>query len=314
MAIIIHGGADENVDQTDPVAPNHVDAKLAALREIIRDAWAALYSGKPALDVVERTVVALEDNPAFNAGYGAAIGAEGVELDAGIMDGRTGKFGAVTGITVVKNPIIVAREILETPYNLYQGIGANALAQEVARRRGLKCISARALETAYQRAKWERWKTRRNENPVKSSDGTVGVVAFDGTAIAAGTSTGGMTGKPKGRVGDTPLLGAGTFASADAGASATGEGEKIMQLGLTRYAVESLQRHRLSPQEAAESAIAALGAIGGRGGIIIVDNTARVGACTNAPLMTCAFMTAWMSASKVEAKEAVKGRSTADQE
>jgi len=302
-AIIIHGGAGGYIDQADPQAKKHLASKVNALREITQQGWNAIRSGKSAVDVVELTVAALEDNPEFNAGYGAEIGAEGVELDASIMDGKTGEFGGVTGITVVKNPIIIARGILKTKHNLYQGEGANALARKIARRRGLEIISARDLEVPYRREEWKKWQRKQVDDPEEpSSGGTVGVVVFDGKDIAAGTSTGGMTGKPKGRIGDTPLIGAGTFATSFAGASATGEGEKIMKLGLTRYAIETMRKRNLSPQRASEIAIAALGEVHGKGGIIILDNKGKVGAHTNSPHMTYAFMTKEMSAPEVKVK------------
>jgi beta-aspartyl-peptidase (threonine type) len=173
------------------------------LKEIIREGWKLLKEGASSLEVVTKIVVLLENSESFNAGYGAALNSEGqVELDASIMDGNRGKFGGVTGITVIQNPIIVARAVLESPYVLFQGNGANELARRVAAKKGLKIAPNNDFVTEHRLNQLNRWRKDHKNNPIKLiSGGTVGAVVFDGISITAGTSTGGMTGKPPGELG-----------------------------------------------------------------------------------------------------------------
>src|SRR3990172_9450956 len=215
--------------------------------------WRRLLQGGSALDAVEEAVAFLEDHPLFNAGRGSVLNAVGeVEMDASLMDG--GRLNA-------------------------GGEGADRFARDI----GISGCSGEELITERQRMRWE---------AMTDSPGTVGAVAVDGDGgIAAATSTGGLLRKRPGRVGDSALIGAGTYADHLLGAaSVTGHGEAIMGVVLSRTAVDLLAEAR-HPQEAARLAMAVLGERGqGEGGIILVDHRGRVGHAHNAPLMSCAFM------------------------
>jgi beta-aspartyl-peptidase (threonine type) len=273
--IVVHGGAGRVPDEDEE--ERWEGCRLAALA-----GWRRLLQGGSALDAVEDAVTFLEDHPLFNAGRGSVLNAAGeVEMDASLMDGGRLHAGAVGAVRNIRNPIRLARRVLDDgKHILLVAEGADRFAREC----GITGCSAEELVTERQRARWEAMKD--------ASLGTVGAVALDGArGIAAATSTGGLIRKRPGRVGDSALIGAGTYADHLLGAaSVTGNGEAIMRVVLAKTAVDLLTGDR-HPQDAARLAIAVLGERGqGEGGIILVDRKGRVGHAHNAPFMSCAFM------------------------
>ncbi|MBA3723812.1 MAG: isoaspartyl peptidase/L-asparaginase [Candidatus Levybacteria bacterium] len=304
-AIVIHGGSG-NVDMTDPYDAYNLKTKLEALAKIVRNGWEELSAGKTSLDVVTNTIVRLEDAEPFNAGYGSSIGIDAkgkplVALDASIMikEGDIYRFGGVTGITNMQNPILVARAVLDQQPNILHGEGANDLAAKIAKQYKKPILDNKDLMTEF---KWHKFQEFQEQQKESTEGGTVGVVVFDGTRLVAGTSTGGITGKLHGRTGDSCIPGAGTFADTIGGASATGFGEAIMIYGSTRKAIELL-KEGLTPQEAADAVAAELrDSYNGNGGIIIANNEGEIGVATNTNHMPNAYMTNNMSDPVVRAK------------
>jgi beta-aspartyl-peptidase (threonine type) len=245
-----------------------------------------LAAGGSALDAVERAVRALEDDPVFNAGTGACLTLAGaLELDASIMEGRELRAGGVAALGPFKNPISIARAVLEDGVHaLYAGEGAAAF----ARQKGFEPADPASMITNASREKLERALASGTISPW--AGGTVGAVARDRDGrVAAATSTGGMVGKRPGRVGDSPLVGAGTFADERGGAaSATGHGEGILRVTLTARAVAALERG-VDPETAASEAIAMMAErVGSTGGIILVSKDGRVAFARSTRTMTWA--------------------------
>jgi Asparaginase len=269
--IIVHGGAGALLDQSDAAAREE-GCRHAALK-----AWAILRRGASALSAVEAAVMLLEDDPLFNAGTGASLNARGeVELDASIMDGSTLQAGAVAAVKGIRNPISLARHILEDGRHvLLAGDGALDFARKV------RCqeVPMEALIVERQRKRWA------------EIQGTVGAVASDRRGhIAAATSTGGLLGKLPGRVGDSALIGAGTYADYRGGVSCTGSGEAIIRVALAKSALDMLSRD-LPPQQAAERAVELLTRrTGGEGGLIIVDRKGQLGYAHSSPHMVVGYV------------------------
>lgn len=302
LAIAVHGGAGDIPDSLRPEHDQGIRAALEAGKQV-------LLAGGGALDAVAAAVVVLENLPAFNAGYGSVLNVDGyVEMDAGIMEGATLDIGAVAAITGVSNPILAARTILQTPHILF----AKDDAERMARAAGLEFVDPETLIAPRRR---EQWQQGRREMKVDSGadqagaagDGladTVGAVALDAAGhVAAATSTGGLSFKPTGRIGDSPLPGGGFYADDQAGAaSTTGWGESIARVLMARRAVEGLERG-LSAQQAAEAAVAHLGARipDGEGGLILVAADGTVGAAFNSKRMTHAWWTDGDDQDRVEA-------------
>jgi beta-aspartyl-peptidase (threonine type) len=243
-----------------------------------------LAAGGSALDAVEAAVRILEDDPTYNSGTGACLTAAGdVELDASIMDGETLRCGAVAVVKDVKNPVTLARRVMErSSHVLLAGPGASAFAREM----GFPPYDNALLVTPAQRARFE---ALRGKGPDRH--GTVGAVARDARGhLAAATSTGGMVLKLPGRVGDTPLIGSGTYADdALAAVSCTGHGERIIQLTLARHAADLVGRG-LSAPEAARAAVRLLAErVQGEGGLIVVGPRGEVGFAHNTPVMSRAW-------------------------
>ncbi len=284
-AVAVHGGAG-SLDPDDPAARDGSGApRLAGVARAAETAWRILASGGSALDAVEAAVRLLEDDPVFNAGTGACLTAAGdVELDASIMDGETLRCGAVAAVRDVKNPVVLARRVMErSSHVLLAGPGASAFAREM----GLPPHDNALLVTPAQRARWERLRTE----PARRGGGTVGAVARDGRGhLAAATSTGGTAMKLPGRVGDTPLIGAGTYADDTLGAvSCTGHGESIIKLTLARQTADLVGRG-LGAAEAARTAIRILAErVGGDGGLVVVGGDGAPGFAHNTPVMSRAW-------------------------
>jgi len=292
-SLVVHGGSGV-IDRAD-LTPEQDKAYRGALTRAAEAGAAVLRVSGTALDAVEAAVRILEDDPLFNAGRGAVFTADGrVELDAAIMDGATLAAGAVAAVTRARNPISLARAVMErSPHVLLVGSGADAFAAA----EGLELSEPgyffverrwRALEKQLARdslaipARPPGVSADQNHAALAHDEGkrgTVGVVACDARGdVAAGTSTGGTTGKRWGRVGDSPLIGAGTYASnTSAAVSGTGEGEYFIRLGVARQICALVELKGLSLQAAVDRVIQAdLTALGGEGGVIAVAPDGRM--------------------------------------
>ena len=284
LAIVVHGGA--GVVPAAELTPQLDAAFRTGLGAALRAGYAVLEAGGSSLDAVTAAVVVLEEDPLFNAGRGAVLCADGGhELDAAIMDGADLRAGAVAGLRRVRNPVLLARHLLErSPHVMLAGPGADALAAA----EGIECVPNDWFTTERRRAELERHRAGLARVGDEASLGTVGAVALDGRGhLAAATSTGGMTGKRPGRVGDTPIIGAGTYAADDCCAvSATGHGEFFIRAAVA-HEIASLVRHRgLGVQAAADDVVhRQLVRLGGSGGVIAVGRDGSIAMPFNSPGM-----------------------------
>jgi beta-aspartyl-peptidase (threonine type) len=266
--LLVHGGAGRLTREV--VGAEKERECKAALEEALRTGYKVLKSTGRSLDAVEAAVRYLEDCPLFNAGRGACFNAEGKhELDACIMDGGTRKAGAVAAITRAKNPISVARAVMESTDHVFlAGEGANRFATIC----GAEIVDESYFATDMQREYWHNVRAPHNASAGIQKHGTVGSVAVDSQGrLAAATSTGGIVNKLPGRVGDTPIVGAGTFADSLVAASGTGQGEYFIRLGISHEIAAMMRYARVSVDEAAKTAIQSLQQSGGNGGIIAID-------------------------------------------
>lgn len=277
--LIIHGGA--GVGQPHQMPAERQGAVRGALRRILGEAGASLGQGASALDAVTLAVRLLEDDPLFNAGRGGAMTSEGtVEHDASIMCGRTLKAGATTGTRTVRNPVLAARAVMErTPHVMMYGEAA----ERVAREAGLEFCEPRYFETPERRAALARIQAAAKgaqELVITEQDrhGTVGAVALDAEGhVAAATSTGGRTNKLAGRIGDTPIIGAGNYADdRSVAVSCTGSGEHFMRTVLAHRLAMQIALAGASVGEATKIALGELIAIGGSGGLIALSPQGEV--------------------------------------
>ena len=278
VTIVIHGGA--GALERGRYTPSEEAAYKAKLSEALDAGYAALERGAPALDAVEAAIAIMEDSPLFNAGRGAVFTRDGKnELDASIMDGRTKAAGAVAGVTHVKNPIRLARAVMEkSPHVMMIGEGAEKFAKEqqlvFVKRNYFKTEARwRAYKEALEVEKKARAAGKKSALPHDFKYGTVGAVALDRNGnIAAGTSTGGMTLKSYGRVGDAPIIGAGTFADNNSCAvSATGWGEYFIRLTIARDICAQVEYAGKTVAEATTDVIhQRLQESGGDGGVIVL--------------------------------------------
>ncbi len=267
--ILIHGGA--GTMHPDRLTPDKRASILAGLHQALAAAQHVLAARGSAVDAVVAAVTALEDDPNFNAGRGAVFTSAGsIEMDAAIMNGRTAQLGALAGILGPRNPIQAARLVMErSPHVMLAGPAA----LDFLRTEGLPFEPLAYFATEERRAALELF--RADTAPADDADrhGTVGAVALDASgALAAATSTGGMTGKRPGRVGDTPIAGAGTWADRTCAVSATGHGESFIRAAAAH---EISARMRLANDPLATAAAAALDAVaalGGDGGLIALDH------------------------------------------
>lgn len=298
IALAIHGGAGT-------ILKSEMSAELEleyrnGLETALKKGWEILSNDGNALDAVEATVVELENFPLFNAGKGAVFTHEGKnELDASIMDGKNLKAGAIAFVKNVKNPIKLARLVMEnTEHILLAGDGANEFAKEMQVE--FENDEYFFTEHRYQQLlkAIDEGKIQLDHSPkvqsAKSKIGTVGAVACDTNGnLAAATSTGGMTNKKFGRVGDTPIIGAGTYAdNATCAVSCTGHGEFFM-LGVSAFDVAARMKYKgLNLVEATRETIENLTNIGGEGGLIAVDALGNVALPFNSEGMYRGFMTA----------------------
>jgi len=279
--LAVHGGAGAPRRGEREAAEEDAAAR-AALAAALRAGFAVLASGGAALDAVERAVRVLEDCPLFNAGRGAALTSAGeAELDAAVMDGRGRRVGAVAAVRGVANPVSLARLVLErTPHVLLAGPGAEAFADA----QGVPRVDPASLVTERRRADLARVLAARAGRA--EAAGTVGAVACDGSGrLAAATSTGGLTGQLPGRVGDTPIAGAGTWADDDTCAvSGTGHGEGFVRAAVA-HEVDARVRLLGAPLDAAcRDALARAAALGATGACVAVDRAGRLALPSTAPL------------------------------
>ena len=297
-AVIVHGGAGS-------WRPERLHRARQGVEEAVQIGFQVLLEGGTALDACEAAVRAMEDNPVFNAGTGSALTLDGrCEMDASIMRGTTLEAGAVAGVERIKNPISLARRVLEeTDHVLLIGEGAERLARvlgfpeynPITEERRRQWEQLREQLTQGKVIRWPKLRRFLQEHP-EYLKGTVGCVALDDSGeIVAGTSTGGVFLKLYGRVGDTPVIGAGTYASPFGGASATGVGEGIMRTLLT-YTVVHFMRMGLSPMQAAQAGIDYLNrTVGTDAGVIVLGPDGEVGFAKNTPYMPVALLREGMS-------------------
>jgi beta-aspartyl-peptidase (threonine type) len=303
LGFMIHGGA--GVMTRGSMTPEREKEFRAKLTEALLAGYKVLQNGRSSLDAVEAAIRILEDSPLFNAGKGAVFTADGKnELDASIMNGKTLAAGAVAGLNRVKNPITLARAVMErSPHVMMAGAGAQKFAAE------------QKIELVEEKYFWtqNRWdalqqilkeEKEKAANPAKKVSlaeagmpanrfGTVGAVALDSNGdLAAGTSTGGMTNKKYGRIGDAPIIGAGTYADNNSCAvSATGWGEFFIRLGIARDISAMMEYRALTVQAAADRVIKQkLQKIGGDGGIIAIDKFGNMAVSFNSEGMYRAYI------------------------
>lgn len=288
-ALVIHGGAGvilrENLDNETE------QAYRDKLGEALRVGEAVLASGGTSLDAVERVIRLMEDSPLFNAGRGAVFTGDGRnEMDASIMTGRDGNAGAVAGVTTIRNPISAARLVMtNSQHVMLAREGAEAFAAE----QGLEIVDPEYFRTE---RRWQDYRKRKSQQQMEKKSsrrdedrhGTVGCVALDEEGnIAAGTSTGGMTMKKWGRIGDSPIIGAGTYAkNRTCGVSATGHGEYFIR-NVVAYDISALMEYRGLPLEMAAEVVVRNKLVeqGAEGGIIALDQDGNVVMSFNTPGM-----------------------------
>ena len=267
--LVIHGGA--GVIERSRLTPEQEKEIRAALDLALQTGSKILAAGGDSLDAVEATVRVLENDPHFNAGRGAVFTYDGTnEMDASIMDGETREAGAVAGITATKNPISLARAVMEdSPHVMLSGEGADQFSKE----QGLEQAPPEYFATPERRRQLEELKANKlSWFDVDLKYGTVGAVALDTSGhVAAATSTGGLTGKRWDRIGDSPIIGAGTYADDRACAvSATGAGEYFIRVGVAHEICARIRMKDASAQQAADAVMAEVKALGGDGGVIVV--------------------------------------------
>lgn len=289
IAIVIHGGAGTISKST--MTPEMEREYREKLTEAIMAGYNILEKGGSAIDAVEATIKIMEDSPLFNAGKGAVFTHEGkIEMDASIMDGKNLNAGAVAAVRHIKNPISLARMVMDKSWHvLLTGEGAETFARD----QGMELMPEEYFRTERRWNQLQRMlkenagqddslKLEKKKNPIdirsEDSHGTVGCVALDKDGnLSAGTSTGGMTNKRFGRVGDSPIIGAGNYANNKTCAvSGTGDGEYFIRLSVGKDISDLMEYKGLSLKAAAESVIVKLGNLGGTGGVIALDSKGNI--------------------------------------
>jgi beta-aspartyl-peptidase (threonine type) len=276
VVLVIHGGA--GAPSRQELTAQKEAAVRAALEKALRAGFAVISKGGSALDAVTAPIVILEDSPFFNAGRGAALNAEGAaELDAAIMEGHTLRAGAVAAVHRTKNPIRLARGIMEkSEHVMMVGDGAEKFGRSI----GIEMVEPSWFITPERQRDLEKARAAARKGaalPALGRMGTVGAVALDAQGrLAAATSTGGLTNKRYGRVGDTPIIGAGTYADGRCGVSATGWGEFFIRVGVAREICARVAYRKESITTAASAALAEVARLGGDGGVIALDARGNV--------------------------------------
>jgi beta-aspartyl-peptidase (threonine type) len=298
VSLIIHGGAWS-------IPESHLDAHRKGCDAALRKGWEILSSGGTAIDAVEQAVRSMEADGTFDAGRGSHLNADGhVELDASIMEGHSYRCGAVAAVRKVMHPISLARKIMEeSEHILLVGPGAERFAQGA----GMTLCEESDLVMERER---ELWKTVNRKEGFQSKEtfskhpgDTVGAVAIDRSGnICVGTSTGGTLNKYPGRVGDSPLIGCGSYAeNGIGGVSTTGWGEGMIKIVLAKTIIDHMAENGRDPQKAAEFGIDLLQRkVDGRGGVIVLNHEGRAGCAFSTPRMARAFMTEEMGEPRVE--------------
>ncbi len=288
VVLVIHGGAGTILKEN--MSPEKEKAYRLALQEALQNGYKVIKNGGESEDAVIEAIKVMENSPFFNAGKGAVFTHEGKnEMDASIMKGKTMQAGAVAGVTTIKNPILAAKAVMNnSAHVMMAGMGA----EEFAKKQGLEIVDPSYFKTE------DRWNSLQKVlekdkekmeldhdaktqayvpfNFVDEKFGTVGAVALDVKGnITAGTSTGGMTNKRYGRVGDSPIIGAGTYANNEVGVSCTGWGEYFIK-AIAAYDVAALMKYKqVSSQEAGKEVIKKIGEMGGDGGMIVLDKNGQ---------------------------------------
>ncbi|HUH31743.1 MAG TPA: isoaspartyl peptidase/L-asparaginase [Rhodanobacter sp.] len=293
--LVIHGGA--GVVKQD-LTPTKEKAVRAALALALHTGYAQLQAGKSALDAVTAAITVLEDDPNFNAGKGAVFTHDGRnELDAAVMDGNTLRAGAVAGVEHIKNPILLARAVMEqSPHVMLAGAGAEAFARSI----GMPLVDAAYFRTD---ERWQQLQQALKEDAANKPHadvetakhfGTVGAVALDASGnLAAGTSTGGMTDKRWDRIGDSPIIGAGTYANSGCAVSGTGWGEYYIRTVAAHSICMRVTQMRVPLKRAAAVVInQEIPALGGNGGAIALDAEGHIAM----PFNTDGMFRGWMGA------------------
>ncbi len=273
LALVIHGGAGTILKENMTEAGEK--AYRDSLQQALEHGMRLLQEGKDSVEVVAAVIVLMEDSPLYNAGKGSVLTHQGTfSLDASIMTGHDLQAGCVAGVATVKNPILLARAVLDhSPHVFLSGSGAEAFAASV----GLETVDPQWFRTERRVREWQ--KARAKEAPAATSVkpkkfGTVGVVALDRKGnLCAGTSTGGITNKKFGRIGDSPIIGAGTYAdNQTCGVSATGQGEYFIRAHVAADIAARIGYRGDSLQQAADAVIQTkLTEMGGSGGVIVLD-------------------------------------------
>ena len=276
-AIVIHGGAG----WFSNMSPDEIKDLKKGLKMALDKGFDILENGGSSVDAVEAAIIILEDNPLFNAGRGSVYTSEErQEMDASIMTGKDNEAGAVSSVTNVKNPISLARHVMEeTPHVMFTSSGAEKLARD---------NNIEQVEQSYF-ANPDRLKSLKKAQENKK--GTVGVVAIDkNRVITAGTSTGGMTNKAPGRVGDSPIIGAGTWVENNScGVSATGHGEYFIRFSVAKEICVKARYQNKSIQQASTEVMNQLKEIGADGGVIVMDSQGNYAFAFNTPAMARAY-------------------------
>jgi len=279
-AIVIHGGAG----WFSNMSPDEIKDLKNGLKKAADKGYEILENDGSSVDAVEAAIIILEDNPLFNAGRGSVYTSEErQEMDASIMTGKDNEAGAVSSVTNVKNPISLARYVMEkTPHVMFTSSGAEKLARD---------NNIELVDQSYF-ANPDRLKSLKKAQANKK--GTVGVVAIDkNRIITAGTSTGGMTNKAPGRVGDSPIIGAGTWVENNScGVSATGHGEYFIRFSVAKEICVKARYQNKSIQQASTEVMNQLKEIGADGGVIVMDSQGNYAFAFNTPAMARAYKNA----------------------
>lgn len=296
ISLVVHGGAWDIPDDL-------VEAHREGVHRALKAGWSILHKGGTAVDAVESAIMMMEDDDTFDAGRGSFINAAGeIELDASIMDGKTFQAGAVAAVQNVKNPIRLARKIMEeSEHILLVGMGATRFARE----HGVRTCGQDDLITNRELERWREAQGRKHHSTKeafrrkKMPVDTVGAVALDHHGnLASGTSTGGTPNKYPGRVGDSPLIGCGTYADNAVGAvSTTGWGEAMIKVVMAKTVIDLMDRNGGDPDKAVRDGLKILERkADGYGGLIAINNEGQIGISYNTPRMARALMTSELKA------------------
>lgn len=284
VSLAIHGGAGGDGPWKGPTDLD--PQRIACMQNVLSTVGSMLESGLDALEAVTIAVEMMEDEPLFNAGIGSVMAADGsVTMDASIMRGNDAAAGSVVNVTNIRHPIRAAKKVLEKGWPVMLNSKG---AEDFAIEQGVEKVSQDWLITELRKAQWQKWKdnnsrpgsTDEDDGAILDHDaeglGTVGAVAIDSKGnLAAATSTGGMTGKPDGRIGDTPIIGAGTWADQGVAVSCTGVGEAFIRT-CAAHEVATRLRQGESLEEACKNMLGMVAPLGGRGGVIAIDSDGNI--------------------------------------